>query len=215
MRTQQTHQYASRIAHCRTLRLSKGAAMWRCCVRGTWKMNQSVNLSGGTDAPVVPWCRPQRSKFALRPSLSSPKNRRTPRSAVSFFGFENSNRSLVTAALPDKHLPDRGQNTGALIRDERGSQRFFLRSARGSASAELKNTPHSVACKRAHDGGATKKLPASKHGDRAGEQRFDSARGFSDIIDAWPVRTCKKFLSSRTRKWACCLIFRVPARYAG
>src|SRR4029079_11861800 len=80
---------------------------------------------------------------------------------------------------------------------------FSFRSARGSASAELKNTPRSVACKRAHDALATKKLPASKWGRRAGEQHFDSPHGFFDMRDA-SARPCpqKFFGSCRARMHA-------------
>jgi len=74
----------------------------------------------------------------------------------------------------------------------------------------LKNTPHSVACKRAREGGATKKLPASKHGDRAGEQRFDSARGFSEVIDACAGADVQKIFKLAYAKMAMLPYFSGP-----
>ena len=70
-RTQQTHQRARMIRALPTLRLSKGAVMWRGCSRGNPREIEKPKLNGEARAPTFR-CWPLRSKFASRPSLSSP-----------------------------------------------------------------------------------------------------------------------------------------------
>lgn len=104
-RTQQTHQRAKPNRALPTLRLSKGAAMWRCCFRGNRRAIERTKLSGETRAPTFR-CWPLRSKCAFRPSLYFPQYQRTLGSAVlfGFRKFELSRLLYVTVAALPAHL---------------------------------------------------------------------------------------------------------------
>jgi hypothetical protein len=157
-------------------------------------------------------------EFCSPPLIIFPQYRRTPLSAVFIFDFE---KFELVACYTSRSLryrqtsPDRGQNTGVLIRDERGSQRFSLRSARGSASAQLKirRTPSrasalmTAALQRSYRQVSMVTDPENNVLIR----RTDSPPSLTRA----QAPAGKKFLSPLTRKWRCCLIFWVPARYAG
>jgi len=72
---------------------------------------------------------------------------------------------------------------------------FSFRSARGSASAELKNTPRFASCKRSHGAHGTNKLPVSKHTRRARQQHFDSPHGFIGATGAQICICAQKFFA--------------------
>jgi len=122
-----------------TLRLSKGAVMWPCRFRGTERTIWKARWSGGTRAPKFPgW--PQRSKFVVRPSLSSPNILADHRSAVFYFDSEKFELELPVTRHGPLRFPAQvfwiaGKIRLLSSRDERGSQRVFLWVGPRSAGA--------------------------------------------------------------------------------
>jgi hypothetical protein len=79
---------------------------------------------------------------------------------------------------------------------------FSFRSARGSASADLKNTPRIAACKRTHGAPGTNKLPMSKRSHGAQQQRFDLPRGFFGMSHARGCFRLQKIFATMPAKMA-------------